>query len=281
MPLFSALTAKGFQVEFLSHAEAILAADFPEAVAELEGVLLNASIPIEEIIAGGGGETKNTQRLRRGLVATGWETKTFTIEKIINGVRREAISHKMDHVRTIQQSDGSSGVVALEIEWNNKDPFYDRDLENFKRLHAEGAMSVGIIITRGRSLHDNMLDLVLRFFDERQIQGFDDLLTWGYDPTTKQRKAILKRVERTKQPLTFRQAFAEKFVADKFGEATTHWRKLEDRIARGVGNPCPIVTIGIPDSIVSFGEDPASLKPIIDSVADEPDESDLFSGLNG
>jgi Restriction endonuclease BglII len=35
------------------------------------------------------------------------------------------------------------GVVALEIEWNNKDPFFDRDLENFKRLHAEGAISVG------------------------------------------------------------------------------------------------------------------------------------------
>ena len=109
-----------------------------------------ASIPIEEIIAGGGGETKNTQRLRRGLVAVGWETTTFTIEKIINGVRREAISHKMDHVRHVPQADGSSGVVALEIEWNNKDPFFDRDLENFKRLHAEGAISVGIIVTRGQ-----------------------------------------------------------------------------------------------------------------------------------
>lgn len=281
MPLFSALFDKGFQVEFHSHAEAILAADFPDAVTELEQVLLDASIPIEEIIAGGGGETKNTQRLRRGLMATGWETKTFTIEKIINGIRREAISHKMDHVRTIPQSDGSSGVVALEIEWNNKDPFYDRDLENFKRLHAEGAISVGIIVTRGKSLHDNMLDLVLRFFDERQIQDFDDLLKWGYDPTTKQRRAIMKRVERGKNPLTFRQAFAEKFVADKFGEATTHWRKLEDRIARGVGNPCPVVTIGIPDKIVSFGEDPAALQPLIDSVSDdEPEDPDLLSGLN-
>jgi hypothetical protein len=282
MPLFSALSEKGFQVEFHSHAEAILAADFSAAVNELEQVLLTASIPIEEIIAGGGGETKNTQRLRRGLVAVGWETTTFTIEKVINGIRREAISHKMDHVRHVPQSDGSSGVVALEIEWNNKDPFFDRDLENFKRLHAEGAISVGIIVTRGKSLHDNMLDLVLRFFDERQIQSFDDLLSWGYDPTARQRKAILKRVERVKSPVTFRQAFAEKFVADKFGEATTHWRKLEDRISRGVGNPCPLVTIGLPDSIVSFGEDPSKLKPIIEAVAgDASDEPDLLSGLDG
>lgn len=267
--MFERLLRRGFQVEFHSHAEAILSVDFPRAADELEAVLLEASIPIEEIIAGGGGETKNTQRLRRGLTATGWETTTFTIEKIINGVAREAISHKMDHVRYVDQKNGSVGVVALEIEWNNKDPFYDRDLENFKRLHAEGAISVGIIVTRGRSLHDNMLDLVRRFFDERQIQSFDDLLRWGYDPTARQRAAIMKRVERARNPITFREAFAQKFVADKFGEATTHWRKLDDRIARGVGNPCPIVTIGLPDAIVSFGEDPDKLKGIIEAVAGE------------
>lgn len=281
MPLFDALTAKGFQVEFHSHSEAILAADFPAAVAELEQVLIAASIPIEEIIAGGGGETKNTQRLRRGLVAAGWETTTFTIEKRINGVPREAISHKMDHVRHCPQHNGSNGVVALEIEWNNKDPFFDRDLENFKRLHAEGAISVGIIVTRGRSLHDNMLDLVLRFFDERRIQSFDDLLRWGYDPTSRQRAAIMKRVERAKKPVTFREAFANKFVGDKFGEATTHWRKLEDRISRGVGNPCPLVTIGLPDTIVTFGESAAVLQPIIESVIDDDtDEPDLLGGLD-
>lgn len=282
MALFEALAAKGFQVEFHSHAEAILAADFPQAVTELEAVLLAASIPIEEIIAGGGGEAKNTQRLRRGLVAAGWLTTTFTIEKRINGVPREAISHKMDHVRHVMQANGQDAVVALEIEWNNKDPFFDRDLENFKRLHAEGAISVGIIVTRGRLLHDNMLDLVLRFFDQRQIQSFGDLLRWGYDPTTRQRSAIMKRVERAKDPVTFREAFANKFVADKFGEATTHWRKLNDRIMRGVGNPCPLVTIGLPDTIVSFGEDPATLQPIINSVSDEgPDDPDLFGSLDG
>jgi hypothetical protein len=262
MAPFDRLFARGFQIEFHSHAEAILSVDFPQAVQELEAVLLAASIPIEEIIAGGGGETKNTQRLRRGLVAAGWITTTFTIEKIINGRAREAISHKMDHVRHIPQRDGKEAVVALEIEWNNKDPFFDR-------LHAEGAISVGIIVTRGRSLHDNMLELVQRFFDERQIQSFDDLLKWGYDPTSRQRAAIMKRVERAKNPVTFREAFSSKFVADKFGEATTHWRKLDDRISRGVGNPCPIVTIGLPDYIVSFGEDPERLKPIIEAVSEE------------
>ncbi len=275
MGLFDSLSDLGFQVEFHSHAEAILGADFPSAVEELEAVLAGASIPIEEIIAGGGGETKNTQRLRRRLAAAGWRTTTFTISKIINGQPREAISHKVDHVKQVAQRRGPDASIALEIEWNNKDPFFDRDLENFKRLHAEGAISVGVIVTRGRSLHEEMLKLVQRFCDERNIQSFDDLLSWEYDPTSRQRRAILSYVERARNPLPFRDAFAAKFVADKFGEATTHWRKLEDRIRRGVGNPCPLVTIGLPASIVTFGEDVARLRPILAAVADQAEGSDV------
>ena len=38
--------------------------------------------------------------------------------------------------------------VAIETEWNNKDPFFDRDLNNFRLLFDLRAISVGIIITR-------------------------------------------------------------------------------------------------------------------------------------
>ena len=38
--------------------------------------------------------------------------------------------------------------MALEIEWNNKDPFFDRDLNNFRLLFDLRVISVGIIITR-------------------------------------------------------------------------------------------------------------------------------------
>lgn len=271
--MFDRLRSLGFQVEFHSHAEAILAVDFPSVEPELEEVLVNATIPIEEIIAGGGGEAKGTQRLRRGLQVQGWETVTFTVEKRINGIPREAVSHKMDHVKSIELSPGTYGTVAMEIEWNNKDPFYDRDLENFKRLHADGAISVGIIVTRGRALHENMRAMVGRFFDERQIQTLDDLERWGYNPTAAQRKAIEKRTSRAKDPLTFRESFVSKFVSDKFGEATTHWRKLEDRIHRGVGNPCPLLLIGLPDSIVTFGEKEEELRGIIAKAQDESTES--------
>ena len=256
--MFKELVARGFQVAFQSHAQAILGVDFPEAAAELEAALLSATIPIEEIIAGGGGEAKGTQRLRRALADLNWLKTTFVVEKRINGVPRESQSHEVDHVREFP--DGNR--VALEIEWNNKDPFYDRDLENYKRLHADGAISVGVIVTRGRSLHENMRDMVRRFLNERQISQLGDLAEWGYEPTSKQRAAIAKRMTRARNPQTFRDAFTEKFVSDKFGEATTHWRKLEDRIHRGVGNPCPLVLIGLPDTIVTFHEGKAALHEV-------------------
>ncbi|MBM3562573.1 MAG: restriction endonuclease [Alphaproteobacteria bacterium] len=236
----------------------ILSVDFPEALVELEAALSETTIPIEEIIAGGGGEAKGTQRLRRALTDKGWVKTTFIVEKRINGIPKESQSHEVDHVRTFE----NGSRVALEIEWNNKDPFYDRDLENYKRLHADGAISIGIIVTRGKSLHQNMRNLVRRFIDEHHIDNFDSLGEWGYDPTSKQRAAILRHTTRAKAPLSFREAFTTKFVADKFGEATTHWRKLEDRVRRGVGNPCPLVLIGLPDSIVTFHEGKHALKEV-------------------
>ncbi len=67
--MFESLSGRGFQIEFLSHAKAILGVDFPDAVAELEKALGELSVPIEEIIGSGGGEAKGTQRLRRSLAA--------------------------------------------------------------------------------------------------------------------------------------------------------------------------------------------------------------------
>lgn len=47
--------------------------------------------------------------------------------------------------------------MGLEIEWNNKDPFFDRDLNNFRLLFERRALSVGIIITRGEDLKKEII----------------------------------------------------------------------------------------------------------------------------
>jgi hypothetical protein len=124
-------------------------------------------------------------------------------------------------------------------------------LENFKRLHSEGAISIGVIVTRGTSLQDAMQTFVQRFASERRLRSLDDLVKLGLDPTRRQRADVERRLNAGGD---FATAWSSSFVQDKFGAATTHWRKLEDRVRRGVGNPCPLLLIGLPASIVTFAE---------------------------
>ncbi len=256
--MFDHLTQRGFAIEFYSHARAILSVDFPEVAAQLEDVLLSSAIPIEEIIGSGGGEAKGTQRLRNALAAHGWLKHNFKVQRIIDGIEREAQSHEIDHVKTFD-----AGTIALEIEWNNKDPFFDRDLENFKRLHADGGISLGVIITRGADLQDGIRDLIRRFAEDQKIDSHADMVRIGLNPTRRQINDVLKRVNRDRNPIPFRDAWADQFASDKFGTATTHWSKLQDRVRRGVGNPCPLVLIGLPSSIVTFGEAASEIETLL------------------
>jgi Restriction endonuclease BglII len=252
----SALADRGFDVQYVSHAKSILTGEFAPQLAELANVLAGLSLPITEIIGSGGGETRFTQRTRNALAGLGWRKHNFVIGKTIDGVQREATSHEVDHVKMVH----GVGTIGCEIEWNNKDPFFDRDLENFKRLHAEGAISVGVIITRGASLQAQMWNLVRRFAEERDIVDFATLTAAGVTPTPKQVNSIRTRAERDRDPVRFADAWTNNFVSNKFGAATTHWEKLQARVARGVGNPCPLLHIGLPASIVIF--DAAVVEPL-------------------
>ncbi|MWD26831.1 restriction endonuclease [Aquicoccus sp. SCR17] len=242
--MFTTLREAGFNVMAKNHAEAILGVDFPEETAELLAALRRVSIPADELIASGGGEARSTQRMRRELTAAGWAKHNFRIETTVDGVPRgDGTSHEIDHVRR-----GASGTLALEIEWNNKDPFFDRDLENFQRLHAQSIISVGIIVTRGATLQAAMSGLVESFLRNEGIGSEEELMEFGMKQRTTRQRAFVARAQ--DQGDDFARAFARFFVMDKFGVATTHWTKLADRVARGVGNPCPLLLIGLPESVI-------------------------------
>lgn len=238
--MFEKIKKKGFQILTLHHAEAILIHDMAEAVKELEEVFLGIEMPAAELVRGGG-EGELTQRLRRALSDYGWKKHNFEIKKIIDGEEKESISHEIDHVKRFP-----TGTFALEIEWNNKDPFFDRDLENFKRLHADGVISIGAIITRGSSLQNSLRDIVAQFAYNNRISSLMEVQQF-YSPTDRQRQ-IIERAAISRG--SFEEGWAHAFVSDKFGEATTHWRKLEDRVRRGVGNPCPLLLVGIPKEVI-------------------------------
>lgn len=241
--MLQALRDVGFDIESTSHAEAILSRDFPTTEAELGGILSDFRISSREIVSGGGGEAVFTQRLRKQLSSRGWKKQNFDVSITINGQQYESSSHEVDHVKAFD-----SGSIALEIEWNNKDPFYDRDLENFQRLHAYRAISVGIVITRGSSIQANILDVVREAAVRMGLNDFTDLQVNGMPITSRQRKMVQNGIE--KKGLPFTQAWARMFVNDKYGTATTHWDKLMSRVERGVGSPCPMLFIGLPLSII-------------------------------
>lgn len=243
--MFDALTDHGFDLAIRNHAGAILSVDFPQIADELVTALLDLSIPAEELIGSGGGEAPSTQRLRRRLYEAGWPKHNFEFKLVVDGRETVSHSHEIDHVRRTE-----AGTLALEIEWNNKDPFFDRDLENFQRLHAQSAISAGILITRGASLQDQMFDMVQTCIETHGFVDEQELVTAFNmkDRTKRQRDAVQRHLDRQ---VPFAQAFAKQFVSDKFGAATTHWQKLKDRIDRGVGNPCPLLLIGLPASIIA------------------------------
>lgn len=243
--MFEALRAAGFDIETRNHAGAILAGDFAAEAAELIAALLKVRIPARELIASGGGEAASTQRMRRELSDAGWRKHNFHIETTVDGVPQgEGTSHEIDHIRR-----SAAGTLALEIEWNNKDPFFDRDLENFQRLHAQSVISVGMIVTRGAALQAALPGLVESYLRAAGIGNEAELLPLGMkERTSRQRQAVARAVA---AGADFPAAFARAFAADKFGVATTHWTKLTDRVARGVGNPCPLLLIGLPAGIVT------------------------------
>ncbi len=249
--MFERLRSLNYDIGFQAHAEAILSHDFEAAVEELDKIVSGFRVSVSELIQGGGGEAGPTQRLRRALTTEHWNKHVFNITKTVDGRAREATSHIVDHVRQIGESS-----IALEIEWNNKDTFFDRDLENFKRLHIDSAISVGAIITRGRTFHDSLVQTVTDYCEANDIRSADDLAEQGIERTSRQQRRIAEYV-RAGRP--FSEAFARSFVSDKYGEATTHWRKLQERMNRGAGGSCPLVLIGWPRDILVV--DPGVVAP--------------------
>jgi restriction endonuclease BglII len=53
--------------------------------------------------------------------------------------------HKIDNFK---KTPADPRGVGVEVEWNNKTEFYDRDLNNFRLLRNLGVLSVGVMITR-------------------------------------------------------------------------------------------------------------------------------------
>lgn len=125
------------------HALAILNGEFKSQFDDMCKVLESFELRKSSIVTGGGGKSKVSGFLDNSLYKLGWAEKSFETSILIDEEKHDTPTHKIDCVK---------GRVALDIEWNNKTEFYDRDLNNFRLLHNLNAISVGVIITRHTEL---------------------------------------------------------------------------------------------------------------------------------
>lgn len=132
-----------YEIHEWKHACAILQNDFPEEWEDIINVLNEFQLPKSHILAPGGGMSSISQRFNKAFLKRGWVEKPFKTQMVVDDRTIDTPTHKVDCVKN---------RVALEIEWSNKDPFYDRDLNNFRLLFDLRAISVGVIITKSDEL---------------------------------------------------------------------------------------------------------------------------------
>jgi len=136
---------ENYEVHEWKHACAILKGDFPDEWNDILSVLQDFRLYKSWITNPGGRKSKVSGYIDEYLYERGWVEKEFSTKVVVDDATMDTPTHKIDCFRN---------RVALEIEWNNKDPFYDRDLNNFRLLFDLRAISVGVIITRCDELQD-------------------------------------------------------------------------------------------------------------------------------
>ena len=125
------------------NARTILEYGHPSEWRDIVDVLSAVRLPHTELAAKGGSKTKTATALDSKLYQRGWVEKKFETKIVVDDVASDSPTHWIDCFK---------GKVALEVEWNNKDPFYDRDLNNFRLLYDLRVVDVGVVVTRATSL---------------------------------------------------------------------------------------------------------------------------------
>lgn len=122
-----------------SHACAILHSDFPAEWQDLVALLEQFRLCRSWVDTPGGSKSKVAKAIDHFLFDRGWRERKFATSVQVDDRITESPTHMVDCFKN---------GIALEVEWNNKDPFFDRDLNNFRLLFDLRVVSVGVIITR-------------------------------------------------------------------------------------------------------------------------------------
>lgn len=152
----------GYHYGVTRYADVVISEALPGRWADLLDALSQYRIDLDELRKGGGARSSFVSRFDDSLGSREvdgdryWGVRNITIEKSIGfddnlHLVARTRGHEIDMFGQRRMDDPFPGI-AVEMEWNNKDPFFDRDLVNFQALHREGAIVAGVIVTRGPRL---------------------------------------------------------------------------------------------------------------------------------
>ena len=160
--------AHRYAVQEHRHGLLIAAYAFPDALQDISDALDAFCVRRSEVDTGGGNKTEIANRLDDFFDGRGWEEARVEFQRKMRIVRRrrqrrrrDAEEHAEQHEGTVQSHfiDCVKAGVAVDVEWNNKNTFFARDLAVFRAFHDLGLDSVGVLITRGPKLQELLSSL--------------------------------------------------------------------------------------------------------------------------
>lgn len=132
-----------YRVREWRNAAGVLSTACPTEWNDIIEVLRAFRLLRSEILTAGGGLSPISQQINGAFDSRGWKETKFSTKIVVDTTEYVTPTHLVDCFK---------GRVALELEWNNKDPFFDRDLNNFRLLFDLRAIDVGVILTRSSEL---------------------------------------------------------------------------------------------------------------------------------
>ena len=133
-----------YYVQEWRHGITILSSVHPPEWKDILDMLREFRLTRSAILEPGGNKSPNISgKIDGALYARGWKEKKFNTKITVDETEHPSPTHKVDCYKN---------RVALELEWNNKDPFFDRDLNNFRLLFDLRVIDVGVIVTRATEL---------------------------------------------------------------------------------------------------------------------------------
>ena len=120
---------ENYEIHEWRHALAILRNDFRDEYDDIVDVLTRFRLQKSWITVGGGRKSKVSEWIDGELIKRGWQPKNFDTKITVDQRSFESPTHEVDCFKK---------HVALEIEWNDKDPIFDQKLRTFRLLWSQG-----------------------------------------------------------------------------------------------------------------------------------------------